>query len=98
MKKNFPLHHPRKADARVLDAIKHEVRKYVQRERRKTLPEGFDTWNFSCRVGPTEDATTTVALTNISGALDQVAAGGPDHLFIELRSVPGLRRSAPFPL
>jgi ATP-binding cassette subfamily B protein len=64
----------------------------------EALPEGFDTWNFSCRVGPTEDATTTVALTNISAALDQVAAGGPDHLFIELRSVPGLRRSAPFPL
>lgn len=94
MKKNFPLHHPRKADARVLDAIKHEVRKYVQRERRKPLPEGFDTWIFDCRVGPAADNTTAVPLPNISAALDQVAAAGPDHVFIELRATPGLRRFA----
>ena len=36
---------------RVLDAVKHDVRKYVKRERGKTLPAGFDQWDFTCRVG-----------------------------------------------
>jgi hypothetical protein len=94
MKKNFPLHHPRKADARVLDAIKHEVRKYVQRERRKPLPEDCDTWQFSCRVGPAPEQAENVALPEISAALDRVAAAGPDQVFIELRATPARRRFA----
>ncbi len=41
MKKNFPLKAPGKEDARVRDKIRHEINKYVRRERKKTVPEGF---------------------------------------------------------
>ena len=51
MKKTFSLHAPGLADARVVEAIKHEVRRYVKRERSKRLPEGFEVWEFSCKVG-----------------------------------------------
>src|SRR5688500_2981002 len=95
MKKTFPLHAPRKADARVLDAIKHEVRKYVKRERKKPLPEMGAEWKFECRVGPDASNAEAAALKDISAAIDEVAATGIDSIFIEItgRAVP--RPTAP---
>jgi hypothetical protein len=92
MKKNFSLHAPRKADARVLDSIKHEVRKYVKRDRKKPLPEGAAEWKFECRVGSDQSTAETVPLKEISSALDRVAAGGVDSVYIEILSVPAARR------
>ena len=42
MKKTFPLTQPKLHPDRVLDAVKHEIRKYLKRERRKPLPEGVE--------------------------------------------------------
>ena len=86
MNKLFPLHHPRKADARVLDAIKHEVRKYVVRERRKPLPEDATGRTFTCRVGADEASAAPCDLPGISAALDAFAATGADAVFVAIRS------------
>ena len=43
MKKTFQLAVEGKNPDRVLDAVKHEIRKYVQRERRRDLPQGVET-------------------------------------------------------
>ena len=51
MKKTFPLQIPGKDAERVLERLKNEVRKYVQREQRKTLPAGSARWLFACKVG-----------------------------------------------
>ena len=40
MRKTFPLEHPKLKPARVIDSIKNKVRKYLKRERSKTLPKG----------------------------------------------------------
>ena len=42
MKKTFSFAHPKKKRPRVADSIKHEVKKYIKRERNKTLPEDVD--------------------------------------------------------
>lgn len=91
MKKTFPLHAPGKDDARVLDAIKHDVRKYVKRERNKPLPEGFDRWNFECRVGVDQTAAQTKTLQEISGALAEIAQTGRADVYVEIHAVPGQR-------
>ena len=39
MKKNFALHIEGKNTDRVLEAIKHEIRKYFKRERNRVLPK-----------------------------------------------------------
>lgn len=88
MKKLFPLHHPRKADGRVLDAIKHEVRKYVQRELNKAHPDGAPRRTFSCRVGASEANTQETTLKGISAAIDRVAQEGADVVFIAIKSTP----------
>jgi hypothetical protein len=39
MKKNFPLHVEGKNPDRVLDAVKHDIRKYFKREKTQPLAE-----------------------------------------------------------
>ena len=91
MKKTFPLHASDRADARVLEAIKYDIRKYVKRERKKTVPAEFDLWEFACKVGV--DPTTAVEkpLRDMSGGIDAVAAGGADGVYIEVVAVPAKR-------
>ena len=79
MKKTFPLSAPDRATARVIDAIKHDVRKYVKRERRKPLPEGTDFWNFACKVGPDAATAEPKVIDEVNAAIDAVAAGGARH-------------------
>jgi hypothetical protein len=88
MKKTFPLHDPRKADARVLDAIKHEVRKYVQRELKKAHPDGAKRRTFACFVGPNQTEVHEATLKDVSTAIDRVAQAGGDQVFIEIKSAP----------
>ena len=59
MKKTFPLTQPKLHPDRVLDAVKHEIRKYLKRERRKPLPEGVELLDFDCRFGLTEMKNST---------------------------------------
>ena len=46
MKKTFELTHPKIKVERMVEAVKHEVKKYLKRERNKTLPEDADYWDF----------------------------------------------------
>ncbi len=96
MKKLFALQDPRKADARVRDTIKHEVRKYVTRERKKDLPEGMDRWDFLCRVGANDATAERAVLKQVSSAIDAVAATGVTAVFVEVVAVPA-RRFDPLP-
>lgn len=91
MKKTFPLQQPGKADARVLDAIKHDVRKYVKRERRKTPPDGFDQWEFACRVGADAASAQSTPLDDISSAIDTAAAAGGSGVYVEIIAKPATR-------
>ena len=91
MKKTFPLHLPGKADPRVLDAIKGDVRKYVKRERRKPVREGVDFWDFDCRIGVNPDAAETKPLAEIGKAIDDIAASGAESVYVEVLAKPGVR-------
>ncbi|HVU34713.1 MAG TPA: DUF6172 family protein [Opitutaceae bacterium] len=84
MKKSFPLHQPGKVPARVVDSVKHEVRKYVRREHRKPLPEGFDLWSFACKVGGTAATAVACPLGEVSAQIDQVVAAGGTDVYIEI--------------
>jgi hypothetical protein len=95
MKKVFALHAAGKADARVIEAIKNDVRKYVKRERKKALPEGFDVWEFNCRVGAAAPDAESKELKDVGGAIDQIALTGADSVYVELLAVPGRRTPSP---
>ena len=91
MKKTFPLHIPGKEDSTVVEAIKLELTKYVKRERRKTLPEGADFWDFSCKVGTDGLTATATPLPDVAKAVESVALTEAAEVYVEIMASPGYR-------
>jgi hypothetical protein len=92
MKKTFPLTAPNHQPARVIEQIKSDIRKYLKRERKKSLPEGVDFWNFNCKVGQGESAPETKHVEELTAAIDQAAASESVSVYIEILSTPGHRK------
>ena len=87
MKKTFPLQAAGKDDARVRDKIRQEINKYVRRERKKKLPEGFEQWELACRVGASATTAEVMAAKEVGGAIDKVAAAGATSVYVEIIAV-----------
>ncbi|HEX5739693.1 MAG TPA: DUF6172 family protein [Hydrogenophaga sp.] len=96
MRKTYPLRPEGKHPDRVLDAIKHDIRKYMKRERRRDLPEGSDFWDFDCRFGATQETAEVVQPSQLMGLLDVLAQSGAGHCYVELLVKPAVwqRREA----
>ena len=86
MKKTFKLNVEGKNRDRVLDAVKHEVRKYVKREKAKALPFGANYWAFDCKFGLTQELAEPLHLGEITKQMDVVANGGADSFYVEILS------------
>ena len=84
MKKTFKLHVEGKNSDRLLDAIKHEVRKYVRREKRKALPVGANYWAFDCQFGASLEVAEVLHLGEITKRMDVIAKGGGDSFYVEI--------------
>lgn len=91
MKKIFPFTVPGHQPPRVIESIKNDVRKYIKRERRKTLPEGVDFWDFACKVGPAAETAEQKHVEELVPAIDQTAASGSEAVYIEIIAKPGHR-------
>ena len=91
MKKNFPLQAEGKQADRVLEAVKHEIRKYFKRERNRAVPAGADFWDFDCKVGQTEDTAEVVRVGAVIEALDAAAKSGAASVYVEILSKHGVR-------
>lgn len=95
MKKTFQLNIEGKNRDRVLDAIKHEVRKYIQRERRRALPPGVDFWDFDCKFGLTQASAEVAHLSALTGLMDGMAQEAGEQFYIEILAKHGHRRPRP---
>lgn len=95
MKKTFPLSAPGKDDARVRDQIRHELNRYLRRERQKKLPEGFTRWAFDCRVGRDAATAEPRPVREVGAAIDVLAAAGATEAYIEILAKPEARTPAP---
>jgi hypothetical protein len=91
MKKLFPLSVPEHQAPRVVEQIKAEVRKYLKRERKKSLPEGVDFWDFDCRIGQSADVSEKKHVEEIISAIDQNSANGAVNVYIEILAKPAYR-------
>ena len=70
MRKTFGLTHPKIKTARLVESIKHEVKKYLGRERRKDLPEGTDYWTFDCQFGASQETAEVIFTSEINKRID----------------------------
>jgi hypothetical protein len=95
MRKNFPLQIDGRHPDRVLDAVKHEVRKYLKRERRRDLPEGVDFWDFDCKCGLQAADAEVVHLSALIAAIDALAKAQATSVYIEILAKHGKRTPKP---
>lgn len=95
MKKTFQMTHPKIKVPRLVEAIKHDVRKYIQRERRKNLPEGADFWDFDCRFGADEASAEVIHLSAINKAISEAEAKQLPSFYLEVLVKPGYRSKKP---
>jgi len=85
VKKVFQLTDPKKHTDRVLEAIKHDIRKYAKREKRKELADPETTcWDLECKIGVTAAEAESVAYTELIKALDNLHATGATQVYIEI--------------
>ena len=93
MRKTYPLIIEGKNPDRVLDAVKHDIRKYVKRQRRVALPEGVDFWDFDCRFGLSADTAVPLHFGNLIEQIDAAAKEGAAAVFVELLAKNGHRKA-----
>jgi hypothetical protein len=91
MKKNFPLQIEGKNPDRVLEAVKHEIRKYFKRERNRALPKEVDFWDFDCKVGLTAESAEIVKVSAVIEGVDALAKEGAASVYVEILSKHGVR-------
>lgn len=91
MKKNFKLTDSKLAPARQVDAVKHEINKYIARERRKKVTEGVDFWDFDCKFGTDEATASSVHISEINKLIDAQVEKNLETFYIEILSKPGHR-------
>ncbi len=91
MKKIFRLTDEKKKPERIIEASKHEIRKYLKRERGKKLPEGADYWDFDCCFGQNSEETQPLHVAQITSALDKAHEGKWEQCYIEIIAKPAQR-------
>ena len=94
MKKTFQLQESNRHPERTLEAIKHEIRKYFKRERKKKLPDDAIYWEFDCRFGKDEASAEMIFSSEIIKALDKTREEQWESCYIEILSRPSEKRRA----
>mgnify|MGYP000070613371 CR=1 FL=1 len=84
MRKTFQLKPEGKHPDRHLEAVKHEIRKYIQREKRRDLPEDMDYWAFDCRFGADAESAQAIHFAEITPSIDAVVKAQGTQFYIEI--------------
>lgn len=91
MKKTFALSHPKINIARLVESIKHDVKKYIKRERKKKLPKDIDFWDFDCKYGHTEALAETIHMATINKCIDEAERLELESFYLEIMVKPGYK-------
>lgn len=95
MRKTYLLTIEGKNRDRLLDAAKHDIRKYVKRERSRPLPPGVDFFDFDCKLGASESAAASLHFATLMGAIDTLVKDGADQFYAEVVTTHGHRSARP---
>jgi hypothetical protein len=95
VRKTYLLNIEGKNRDRLLDASKHDIRKYVKRERSRPLPTGVDFWDFDCKFGHSEATAAVVHFATLMGLIDTVAKEGGEQFYAEIVTKHGHRAARP---
>ena len=93
MKKTFELIHPKIKPARLIEAARRDIKKYLKRENRKSLPDDFDCWNFDCKFGPSQEKAEVILSSEISKCISEAEAESLKSFYLEILAKPGYKKS-----
>ncbi len=85
MKKTFKLDHPKIKVPRVVDSVKHEIRKFLKKERNKPLPSGARYWGFDCKFGQSEETAVEVHLSSLRKHIDELVENNIMTIYVEIK-------------
>lgn len=95
MRKTYLLTIEGKNRDRLLDAAKHDIRKYVKRERSRPLPPGVDFFDFDCKLGASEGAAAALHFATLMSSIDALVKDGADRFYVEVMTTHGHRSARP---
>jgi len=95
MKKTFKLTHEKLKTPRLVESIKHEVKKYIKRERRRTLPDNADYWDFDCRFGKEEETSEAIHMSEINKSISWAESEQLESFYLEILVKPCQRKKMP---
>ena len=95
MRKTFSLTHEKIKAPRLVDSIKHEVKKYLKRERNKKLPEDVDFWDFDCKYGHTKESAEVIHTSALNKSIDDAVQSELESFYLEILVKPGKRTKKP---
>ncbi len=84
MKRTFKLEHPRIKMPRVVDSVKHDIKKYLKKERKKPLPYGTTSWGFDCKFGQSEETAVEVHVGSLTKHIDELVANNIMTIYVEI--------------
>lgn len=84
MKRTFNLVHPKIKVPRAVDSVKHDIKKYLKRERKKPLPSGATYWGFDCKFGQSEATAVEVPLSSLTKNIDDLVANNIMTIYVEI--------------
>ena len=85
VKKIFQLQQEKIHADRVIEAIKHELRKYIKRERKKKLPDSETMyWGFDCKFGQSASSADVCSFDEIIKALSTIQEKEWTECYIEI--------------
>ena len=88
MKKTFKLEHPKIKAPRLVDSMRHEIKKFLKSERRKPLPQGAKYWTFECKLAETESSAVSIPFQSLTESIDTLVENNAKTIYIELNAVP----------
>ena len=84
MKKTFKLDHPKIKEPRIVDSIKHEIKKTLKKGRSNKLPAGTKFWSFDCKLGQSEETATAVPQLELMSSIDEMVENKITTIYVEI--------------
>ena len=84
MKKTFKLDHPKIKVPRVVDSVKHDIKKFLKKERKKSIPSGATYWDFDCKFGQSEETAVEVHLSSLTKNIDELVENNIMTIYVEI--------------
>jgi len=87
LKKIFKLREGDKHPDRIIEKIKHQLRKYLKREKKKKIQVTNSFYDFNCRFGKDKESSKEVSFNEIIQLLDKTREDDWRECYIEIVAV-----------